>query len=58
MCERMLQGLRPPIPRSAPPLLSSLMERCWDTNPSQRPEFADIVKELVQIIAEVSMAPL
>lgn len=47
------KNLRPTIPRGTHPAVIDLMERCWRTNPSERPEFADIVKELLDILKEV-----
>ncbi|KAG8045059.1 hypothetical protein GUJ93_ZPchr0008g11399 [Zizania palustris] len=43
------QGLRPALalPQSgAPPSLLSLIQRCWDPDPQQRPSFKDITDEL------------
>uniref|UniRef100_A0A0D9V1T1 Protein kinase and PP2C-like domain-containing protein n=1 Tax=Leersia perrieri TaxID=77586 RepID=A0A0D9V1T1_9ORYZ len=43
------QGLRPALalPESgAPPSLLSLIQRCWDPDPQQRPSFKDIIEEL------------
>ncbi|GJM94210.1 hypothetical protein PR202_ga10836 [Eleusine coracana subsp. coracana] len=43
------QGLRPALalPESgAPPNLLSLIQRCWDPRPEQRPSFEDIIEEL------------
>lgn len=43
------QGLRPALalPESgAPPSLLSLIQRCWDSDPQQRPSFKDITEEL------------
>ncbi|KAL5222452.1 hypothetical protein ABZP36_027165 [Zizania latifolia] len=43
------QGLRPALalPESgAPPSLLSLIQRCWDPDPQQRPSFKDITEEL------------
>lgn len=36
------QGLRPQIPEQTPAELSALIERCWQDNPSKRPDFCDI----------------
>ncbi|XP_051207656.1 protein kinase and PP2C-like domain-containing protein isoform X2 [Lolium perenne] len=43
------QGLRPALalPESgSPPSLLSLIQRCWDPDPKQRPSFEDIIQEL------------
>lgn len=39
MCE---QKRRPPIPKSAPQWLHTLLSRCWFENPEKRPTFAEI----------------
>ncbi|KAK8595716.1 hypothetical protein V6N13_000411 [Hibiscus sabdariffa] len=38
--------LRPPVPESCDPGWRSLMERCWSAEPSERPNFTEIVNEL------------
>ncbi|XP_062201220.1 protein kinase and PP2C-like domain-containing protein isoform X2 [Phragmites australis] len=46
------QGLRPALalPESgAPPNLLSLIQRCWDPDPQQRPSFEDTIEELNMI---------
>ena len=43
---RLKGGERPPIPVDCPARLANLIERCWDGNPRNRPEFHDICKEL------------
>ncbi|XP_047059370.1 protein kinase and PP2C-like domain-containing protein isoform X1 [Lolium rigidum] len=43
------QGLRPALalPESgSPPSFLSLIQRCWDPDPKQRPSFEDIIQEL------------
>ncbi|GMN36441.1 hypothetical protein TIFTF001_006017 [Ficus carica] len=37
---------RPPLPASCQPALAHLIKRCWAANPSQRPDFSDIVSVL------------
>ncbi|KAL8172212.1 hypothetical protein V2J09_024016 [Rumex salicifolius] len=52
------EGLRPVLagPESgAPARLSSLINRCWDANPSSRPSFSDVVAELDSIWQEAKI---
>ncbi|XP_027149496.1 serine/threonine-protein kinase STY46-like [Coffea eugenioides] len=44
------KGLRPSIPRQTHPLVVELLERCWQQDPSSRPEFSEIV-EILQDMA-------
>lgn len=39
-------GTRPSISESIPPILSSLMQKCWAQNPDERPSFDEIQKLL------------
>ena len=39
-------GLRPPMPDWAPLPFVSLVRRCWDTNPTARPDFFEILEAL------------
>ncbi|GJW58489.1 serine/threonine-protein kinase HT1-like protein [Tanacetum coccineum] len=41
--------LRPSIPLDCPRWLANLMEQCWHTDPSKRPEMKDVVIELEKI---------
>ncbi|GJZ25713.1 serine/threonine-protein kinase HT1-like protein [Tanacetum coccineum] len=41
--------LRPSIPLDCPRLLARLIEQCWNTDPSKRPEMKDVVIELENI---------
>lgn len=41
-------GLRPEIPNDCSPVLRSLMLRCWDSCPSKRPRFSEIVASLMK----------
>ncbi|XP_015575652.1 serine/threonine-protein kinase STY46 isoform X1 [Ricinus communis] len=46
------QGLRPSIPKRTHPKLVELLERCWQQDPSLRPEFYEIL-ELLQNLARM-----
>ncbi|XP_044498490.1 serine/threonine-protein kinase STY8-like isoform X2 [Mangifera indica] len=47
------KGLRPSIPKHSHPKLAELMERCWHSDPIQRPNFSEITYILQQLINEV-----
>ena len=36
-------GLRPEVSRACPEAIVALMKTCWSTDPSERPEFGEIV---------------
>jgi serine/threonine protein kinase len=40
------EGLRPQLPPSLPPYLASLIQTCWHSDPSRRPNFAEICAHL------------
>ncbi|PRP85200.1 LRR receptor-like serine/threonine-protein kinase GSO1-like [Planoprotostelium fungivorum] len=42
----MNNNLRPEIPDATDPLLKRLMQACWNENPAERPNFAQICKHL------------
>ncbi|XP_044511950.1 serine/threonine-protein kinase STY46-like isoform X2 [Mangifera indica] len=44
------KGIRPPIPRHTHPKFMELLERCWQQDPSLRPEFSEIL-EFLQYLA-------
>ncbi|TYI56202.1 hypothetical protein E1A91_D11G193100v1 [Gossypium mustelinum] len=48
------KSLRPTIPKHAHPRLRELLERCWLQDPSQRPNFSEIIDILKQIAKEVA----
>ncbi|TYI56201.1 hypothetical protein E1A91_D11G193100v1 [Gossypium mustelinum] len=50
------KSLRPTIPKHAHPRLRELLERCWLQDPSQRPNFSEIIDILKQIAKEVKVA--
>uniref|UniRef100_A0A7N0VK30 Protein kinase domain-containing protein n=2 Tax=Kalanchoe fedtschenkoi TaxID=63787 RepID=A0A7N0VK30_KALFE len=41
-------GLRPEIPKDCPPNLKSLMTKCWNSSPTKRPQFAEIISVLLR----------
>ncbi|KAE8726244.1 Kinase superfamily protein with octicosapeptide/Phox/Bem1p domain [Hibiscus syriacus] len=46
--------LRPPVPESCDPEWRSLMERCWSAEPSERPNFIELVNELRLMATRIS----
>uniref|UniRef100_A0A0A9HK43 non-specific serine/threonine protein kinase n=1 Tax=Arundo donax TaxID=35708 RepID=A0A0A9HK43_ARUDO len=51
------EGIRPVIPRGTHPKLAQLLEKCWQKNPVNRPDFTEILLMLNEITEEVSMDP-
>ncbi|KAG0602570.1 hypothetical protein M758_10G024100 [Ceratodon purpureus] len=51
--ERVIDGERPHFPDFVDPSLKGLVERCWDIEPHNRPEFGTIVKELTLLYIEI-----
>ncbi|KAH7686654.1 Non-specific serine/threonine protein kinase protein [Dioscorea alata] len=47
--------LRPEIPSWCDPVWRSLMERCWSSDPSSRPAFSEVSKELRAIAASLNI---
>ncbi|OMO80028.1 hypothetical protein CCACVL1_13213 [Corchorus capsularis] len=47
------KGLRPTIPKNTNPKLADLLVRCWQQDPTQRPDFSEIIEILQQIAKEV-----
>ncbi|GMJ06934.1 serine/threonine/tyrosine kinase 46 [Hibiscus trionum] len=47
------KGLRPIIPKNTNPKLAELLERCWQLDPTLRPDFSEIIEILRQIAEEV-----
>ncbi|XP_019244333.1 PREDICTED: serine/threonine-protein kinase STY46-like [Nicotiana attenuata] len=47
------EGLRPTITKRTHPELAQLLERCWQQDPTFRPEFSEIIQTLQQIAKEV-----
>lgn len=50
----LFQGLRPTIPKHTNPKLAELLEKCWQQDPTCRPDFCEIIDILLQISKEVS----
>ncbi|GAA0150768.1 non-receptor serine/threonine protein kinase [Lithospermum erythrorhizon] len=50
------KGLRPTIPKNTNVRFAELLERCWQQDPSLRPDFTEIVKVLQLIVKEVTDA--
>ncbi|GLU19712.1 hypothetical protein SLE2022_359460 [Rubroshorea leprosula] len=48
------KGLRPAIPKHSYPRLAELLERCWQQDPAQRPNFSEIIDILQQMAKEVA----
>lgn len=48
------KGLRPTIPKNIHPKLVDLLQRCWKTDPSERPEFSETTLLLQEILKEVN----
>lgn len=47
------KGLRPTIPKHTHPKLAELLERCWQQDPTLRPDFGEILGILQQLNNEV-----
>uniref|UniRef100_M1AGM1 Protein kinase n=3 Tax=Solanum TaxID=4107 RepID=M1AGM1_SOLTU len=47
------QDLRPRIPEHAHPKLVELVEKCWQQDPTQRPDFSEILDILKRLTKEV-----
>lgn len=47
------KGLRPTIPKNTHPRLAELLERCWQQDPTLRPDFTEILVILQDLAKEV-----
>ncbi|XP_006660922.2 serine/threonine-protein kinase STY46-like [Oryza brachyantha] len=47
------KGLRPTIPKNAHAKLSELLQKCWQQEPAERPDFSEILETLQRITEEV-----
>ena len=48
-----VEGNREKIPEDCPKNYKSLIERCWNHNPTERPSFDIIVLELEKILSDI-----
>ncbi|XP_062193928.1 serine/threonine-protein kinase STY46-like isoform X1 [Phragmites australis] len=47
------KGLRPTIPKNIHAKLAELLQKCWQQDPAQRPDFSEILETLQRIAEEV-----
>ncbi|CAK9276116.1 unnamed protein product [Sphagnum jensenii] len=52
------EGLRPQLPPSLPPYLASLIQTCWHSDPSRRPNFSEICAHLGHLKAVLMIGKL
>ncbi|KAK9051906.1 hypothetical protein SSX86_028534 [Deinandra increscens subsp. villosa] len=50
------KGLRPTIPKNTQPKLAELLVKCWQKDPSLRPNFSEIIDILKEITTEIENA--
>lgn len=50
---KILEGLKPEIPKRCPPRLTAMIEKCWSFSPKERPSFQEICMELTRIKCEL-----
>eukprot|EP00250_Pteridium_aquilinum_P011717 c20259_g1_i3 orf=297-1925(+) len=51
---RVTKNVRPELPDSCPPLLADCIKRCWHSQPSHRPSFAELSKVLEYMKSELT----
>lgn len=44
------RGLRPETPPYIPEVLANLMQRCWNKDPQERPEFSEVLSTLENMV--------
>ncbi|XP_022145347.1 serine/threonine-protein kinase STY17-like isoform X2 [Momordica charantia] len=47
------KGLRPTIPKNVHPILVELLEKCWRLDPTERPDFSEIIEILKQMAEQI-----
>jgi len=57
LLQRIRNGERPPLPHVdyCPDYLSELINKCWATNPGERPQFPEICQMLVDCKQRILM---
>lgn len=50
---KILEGLKPEIPKRCPPRLTAMIEKCWSFSPKERPSFQEICMELTRFKCEL-----
>lgn len=50
---KILEGLKPEIPKRCPPRLTAMIEKCWSFGPKERPSFQEICMELTRFKFEL-----
>jgi hypothetical protein len=62
LATQVMTGIRPPVPRSAPPEYALLLRDCWQHDPSCRPTFSAAKKTLdvlrSALLTEALISPL
>ena len=51
---KILSGERMTIPTDSPVVLAELMKACWKQEPSERPNFAEIIKIIKDSVGSIS----
>jgi len=49
------QGVRPPLPKDVPRIVTDLLQDAWNADPSKRPPLAEIVARLDSAVQEVAI---
>ncbi|GJN34510.1 hypothetical protein PR202_gb23175 [Eleusine coracana subsp. coracana] len=52
------KGLRPTIPKHTHTKLAELLQKCWQQDPAERPDFSEILESLQRIAEEVCVKDL
>jgi serine/threonine protein kinase len=55
MARDICEGKRPPVPPGTPAFYSELMKSCWDANPRNRPDAAEVLKTVYHWLVNDSL---